>query len=76
MGKETFASIRNTYKLLASGRILTKHNYTFRINASKLVLLIHNLQGKLQPKAGRLLNVTIANHNFKLSLCTSALERR
>ena len=60
IGKEIFDSLCNSYKVLASGGIFTKHKYMFRIDASKMVSLMHNLQENLHLKSCCLHNVTIA----------------
>ena len=65
MGKLKHTSLRKKYNILPSGGNLKKHNYIFRIDTIKVVSLMQHLQEKLQMKAGRLLNVTIAGHNLK-----------
>ena len=65
IGKEKFASLRKTYKILKYGGSLLKHNYTFHIYASKVVSLMQNFQGRPHLKADCLCIVTTANQNFK-----------
>ena len=65
MGKVKYALLWKTFTILSSGEILQKHNYTFRIDAIKVVSLMQHLREKLQLRAGRLRNVTIAGHNFR-----------
>ena len=64
MGWEKINFLRKTFKLLAEGQNIPKHNYTFRTDPSKVVSIIEYLQEKLQFKPGRMRNVTIADHIF------------
>ena len=66
MVKLKYTSLWKTYNILSSERDFPKHNYTFRIYATKVVSLMHHLGEKLQLKAGRLRNVTIVGHNFNI----------
>ena len=66
MGKEKFASLCKTYKIIVSGGSFPKHSYTFFIDESTVVSSMQNFQEKLHLKSGRLRNVTIAGNNFKI----------
>ena len=65
IGRKKCTSLRKIYNVLSSGGNLTKNNYTFRIDKIKVISLMQHLKEKLQLKAGRLHNVTIACHTFK-----------
>ena len=66
MVKIEYTFLRKTYNILSSGGDFPKHNYTFFIDAIKVVSFMQNLQEKLQLKVGRLRNFTIAGHHFKI----------
>ena len=75
MGKVNYTLLRNTYNILSSGGDFPNHNYNFRIDEIKVVLLMHNLREKLQLKEGHFRNVTIASHNFKKILYMNTVAR-
>lgn len=64
MGQEKFASLRKAFKILADGGDIPKHNYTFRIDSSKLIATVEYLQESLQLKPGRMRDVSVAGHRF------------
>ena len=65
IGNGKYTSLQKTYNILSSGGILKKYNYKFRIDTIKVVWLMYHMQEKLQLKADRLHNVTIAGQKFK-----------
>ena len=72
MGKVKHTLLQKTYNIISSGGDFPKHNYTLCIDAIKVVSLMHNLQEKIQLKAGRLRNVTISGHDLKKITCVWA----
>ena len=60
-----YNSLRKTDNILSSGGPLPKYNYTFRIDTTKVVSLMQNIQENFELKAGRFRNFIIAGHKFK-----------
>ena len=65
MGKVQFASLRKVFQVLKRGRGVPKHNYTYRIDSTKLSTAITFLQGSLCVKPGVTRDVSIAGNTFK-----------
>ena len=64
VGGKKYTSLQNIYDVLSSDGILPKYNYIFCIDAIKYVSFMQYRREKLQLKAGRLRNVTIAGNKF------------
>ena len=67
--RKKYTSVRKTSDVLLYGGILPKNNSMFHIDTIKVISLMQHLKEKLQLKAGRLHNVTIACHTFKKYTC-------
>lgn len=65
MGKVKFASLRQTYAIVASGQALPKHDYTYRVDATKISAVMQFLQSSLQVKPGLVRDVSIAGSIFR-----------
>ena len=65
IGRNKYTSLRKTYDVLSSGDIFPKYNHIFQIDTIKVVSFMQHIKEKLQLKAGRLRNVTIAGYKFK-----------
>lgn len=65
MGKVKFASLRQTYNVLSDGLELPKHDYTYRVDATKIASSMQFLQSALQLKRGYTRDVTVAGHLFQ-----------
>ena len=63
--EKVYNFLLKTYDILSSVAIFSEYNYIFHIDTIKVVSLMQHIQEKLQSKAGRLYNVTIAGHKFK-----------
>ena len=65
MGKNQFASLREVFQVLRSGRGVPKQNYTYRIDPIKLSTAMTFLQESLCVKPGVTRDVRIAGNTFK-----------
>ena len=65
LGKVHFASIRSLYDILAEGKSVPKHDYTYRIDSSKLTTAIRFIQDSICVKPGVVRDVSIAGHVFE-----------
>jgi len=65
MGKVQFTSLRKVFQVLKRGRGVPKHNYTYRIDSTKLSTAITFLQESRCVKPGVTRDVRIAGNTFK-----------
>ena len=65
MGKVQFASLRKVFQVLKRGREVPKHNYTYRIDSSKLSTAMSFIQGGICVRLGVVRDVRIAGNTFK-----------